>query len=183
MTQECCDDTIQWYAMSAPYRREMAAKRLLDEKGIENFLPMSYRIFTNSSGKKVRKQVPIVSNLLFAHTSRRCLQEVKYGVPYLQYRTRPERGRNVPITVPDKQMQQFIDVCAEHNEQVMFLQPDEINLAKGTPVRVVGGAFDGVEGLFVKVKGVRSRRVVLHIEGIAIAIAEVEPQYIEVISK
>lgn len=176
------DDVPMWFAMSAPYRKEAEAVRLLDLKGIENYLPMQYRIFTNKSGKKVRKLVPVVSNLLFARTTRAYLQEVKTGVSFLQYRTRPENGRNVPIVVPDRQMQQFIAVCETHNEHLIYLQPDEINLSKGTPVRIIGGAFDGVEGLFLKVKGARAKRVVVQIDGIAVATAEIEPQYIEVIN-
>ena len=66
-------------------------------------------------------------------------------MPFLQYRTFPENGKNVPIVVPDNQMQQFIAVCETHNEQLMYLNPDEINIAKGTPVRIIGGTFDGVE--------------------------------------
>lgn len=178
-------DTIpMWYAMSAPYRKELEAQRLLESKGIRNYLPMHYRIFTTKSGKKVRKLVPVVSNLLFAYSTREILQEVKLGVPFLQYRTFPENGKNVPIVVPDNQMQQFIAVCETHNEQLMYLNPDEINIAKGTPVRIIGGTFDGVEGIFVKVKGVRSKRVVVLIDGVtAVATAEIQPEYIEVVSR
>lgn len=176
------NERIEWFAMSAPYRNELKAKRFLDEKGVECFLPMQYRIITNRSGKKERKLMPVISNLLFARTSRSYLQEIKTGVHYLQYRTRVENGRNVPIIVPDSQMKQFMAVCETHNEQLIYLAPDEINLAKGTPVRVVGGVFDGVEGVFVKVKGVRSRRVVVQVEGVAVATAEIEPEYIEVIA-
>ncbi len=176
-------DSQVWFAMSAPYRNEFKAKTLLDEKGIENYLPCRYRIITNRSGRKVRKLEPVISNLLFARATRERIQEVKTGVPYLQYRTCPIDGRNVPIVVPDRQMEQFIAVCETHNENLIYLQPDEVDIARGTPVRIIGGAFDGVEGVFVKVKGVRAKRVVVHIEGIAVATAEVEPQYIEVIKK
>ena len=66
----------------------------------------------------------------------------------------------------------------------MYLNPDEINIAKGTPVRIIGGTFDGVEGIFVKVKGVRSKRVVVLIDGVtAVATAEIQPEYIEVVSR
>ncbi len=175
------EEPIEWFALSAPYRNELKAKALLDEQGVENYLPMQHKIVTDKKGKKVRKLMPVVSNLLFAHTTRTHLQEIKTGVHYLQYRTRVVNGRNVPIVVPDYQMKQFIAVCDTRNEQLIFLTPQEINLSKGTPVRVIGGMFDGVEGLFLKVKGVRSRRVVVQVDGIAVATAEIEPQYIEVI--
>lgn len=176
------NECVEWFALSAPYRNELKAKSFLDERGVENYLPMQYKIITNKSGKKERKLVPIISNLLFARTTRSYLQDIKTGIHYLQYRTRIENGRNVPIVVPDYQMDQFIKVCETHNDKLLYLAPDEIDLAKGTLVRVVGGPFDGIEGVFVKVKGVRSRRVVVQIEGVAVATAEIEPQYIEVVT-
>lgn len=79
-------------------------------------------------------------------------------------------------------MEQFIRVINTYNENLVFLKPEEVNLKKGTPVRIVGGAFDGIEGIFIKVKGHRNRRVVVQIEGItAVAIAEVTQDLIEVL--
>lgn len=176
-------EELLWFALSAPYRREKAALELLEKHEIESFLPQAYKIFTDRSGRKVRKLVPVVSNLLFAHTTKEILQDIKLGVPYLQYRTRYEGGKNIPIIVPDYQMNQFMAVCKTHNEQLMFLQPHEIDIAKGSRVRIIGGALDGVEGIFVKVKGVRSKRVVVMLEGITAVAAEVEPQFIEVLNK
>ena len=170
-----------WYAMSAPYRNEMKAKLLLDSKAVENFLPLCDKIFTDKNGNKVRKTAPIVSNLLFAYSTFENLQQIKARAKFLQYRTRKLNGRNQPIIVPDEQMRQFIAVCKTNSEKLIYLQPDEINLAKGTPVKVIGGLFDGVEGVFLKVKGARSKRVVVQIDGIAVATAEIEPQYIEII--
>lgn len=183
MVGDIHDDTLYWFAMSAPYRKEMEAKQLLDSKGVENFLPLQNKIFTNSRGIKVRKLVPVISNLFFVHSTRREIQDIKSRVPFLQYRTRPVNGRNVPIIVPDRQMQQFITVCETRNEKLIYLSPQEIDIAKGTPVRVIGGAFDGVEGLFIKVRGARAKRVVVQIDGVAVATAEIEPQFIEVIDK
>ncbi len=169
-----------WFAMSAPYRREMAAKELLDKKGIENFIPMRRAVVTNRLGKRMLRMVPAIHNLIFAHTDRATLQTIKSGVNCLQYRTRPENGKNVPIVVPDKQMEQFITICNEQNEELRYLDPWETDLPKGTRVRIVGGKFDGIEGRFVKVKGVRNRRVVVEIEHITtVVLSEIESDLIE----
>ena len=81
-------------------------------------------------------------------------------------------------------MQQFITVSKTNSEQLIYLRPEEINLKKGTRVRILGGTFDGVEGIFVKIKGIRSRRVVVVIPGItAVVTAEIQPDLIEVISQ
>ena len=79
-------------------------------------------------------------------------------------------------------MQQFIKVCQIQNDSVTYLSPDEVDLAKGTPVKIIGSAFDGVEGLFMKVKNGRKKRVVVLIQGIIAALlAEVEDGYILVL--
>ena len=63
-----------------------------------------------------------------------------------------------------------------------IFQSDELNLSKGTKVRVTGGDFAGQEGVFLKVKGARDRRVVVEIQGvIAVAMATIHPDLIEVI--
>lgn len=181
MEEGIVSESLQWFALSATYRRERAAQELLEKHHIENFLPLTCKIFTNKNGQKVRKFVPVVSNLLFARTTRETLQEIKTGVPYLQYRTRPEGGKNVPIVVPDNQMSQFMTVCKAQSEQLIFMEPQEIDIAKGSHVRIIGGALDGVEGVFVKLKGARSKRVVVMLEGVTAVAAEVEPQFIEVL--
>ena len=178
---EAGQEPVMWFAMSAPYRNEMKAKNFLDEKGIENFLPLQYKIRTNRYGRKERKALPVVSNLLFVHTTQSIIRQAKQGVSFLQYRTRPVNEKNQPIIVPDSQMRQFIAVCQTMSSDLIYLEPSAISLAKGARVRIIGGAFDGVEGYFVKIKGVRSRRVVVEVEGLAVATAEIEPQYIEVI--
>ena len=51
-------------------------------------------------------------------------------------------------------------------------------LKKGDKVRITGGIFSGVEGVFVRVKG--DRRVVVSIQGImAVATAFIHPSLIE----
>lgn len=79
-------------------------------------------------------------------------------------------------------MAQFMAVASAGNDKLIYLKPEEINLAKGTKVRIIGGAFNNVEGIFVKVKGTRSRRVVLLVEGVtAVALTEVSPDLLEVL--
>ena len=168
--------------MSAPYRRELIAKDYLDKKGIECFVPMKESLVDRHNGVKRRQLLPAIHNLIFVHTTRERIKTLKQGVNFLQYHTRPQGGKNIPITVPDGQMQQFITICTANNENITYLRPEEIDIRKGTRVRVHGGAFDGTEGYFVKIQGKRNRRVVMLIEGItAVALTEISTDFIEVI--
>ena len=175
-----CNNGEVWFAMSAPYRRELKAKSFLEGKHIECYVPMTKTVVTKRNGLKKSELVPAIHNLIFVHTSKERIKELKRGVDFLQYRTQPVNGKNTPIIVPDKQMEQFITITEAHKEHITYLTPDEIDLKAGTRVRIHGGSFDGIEGTFVKIKGKRNKVVVVSLEGVAaISLAEVSPDLIE----
>ena len=172
-------DSEVWYAMRATYRREPDAMHLLEKEKLGCFVPMQYKI-SIKKGKKVRALVPVVHNLLFVHARPSDVKRVKSQVSYLQYITDTRSGRK--IIIPDSEMQRFIAVAGTYNDHLLYFQPDELNLSKGTKVRVTGGDFEGQEGVFLKVKGARDRRLVIKIQGvIAVAMASIHPDLIEVI--
>jgi transcription antitermination factor NusG len=79
-----------------------------------------------------------------------------------------------------EQMQQFIAICDTFDESLTYLSPDEINLEKGTPVKIIGGAFDGVVGTFIKVHNSRKKRVVVLVQGVtAVMLAEFNDGYLQ----
>ena len=176
------NDTKLWFAMSAPYQNELRVQKLLDKASIECFVPMCYKVI-HRNGKKYRVWQPAVSNLVFVRATRPVLQETKRYIPFLQYHTRPEGGRNVPITVPDEQMDSFIKVCRSSEEKLVYLTGDEISrLEKGVRVRVLDGIFDGVEGTFVRLKGCRKKRIVVQVQGlVGVALTEINTDLIEVL--
>ena len=172
-------ETEIWYAMRATYRREPDAMRLLEKENLGCFVPMQYKI-NIKKGKKVRALVPVIHNLIFVHACPSEIKRVKSQTTYLQYITDTRSGQK--IIIPDHDMQRFIAVAGTYNDHLMYFHPDELNLSKGTKVRVTGGDFEGQEGIFLKVKGARDRRVVVEIQGvIAIAMATIHPDLIEVI--
>lgn len=175
-------NTPVWWAMSAPYQRELKAKAALDKLGIENFVPMRYQAVRKRTGSMSRELLPAIHNLIFVRGSKPCVSQAKKDILWLQWLTRPEDGKNVPVTVPDKDMEQFIAVTNKYNEHLIYIQPDEIDLRKGTPVRILGGPFNGFEGTFIKVKGSRKKRVVVMLKGIVgVAMAEITPDLLEVL--
>ena len=172
------EEKLQWFAMRVTYSREVKMKEMLEEQGIECFIPMRYESKV-IRGKKAKILKPVIHNLLFVRSAQTRLQEVKKSYDYLQYMINREHQK---IVVPDAQMQNFIAVAGTYDEQLIWINPEELNLAKGTRVRVTGGDFEGREGIFVKVKGARDRRVVIAIQGVvAVAMATLHPSLIEVI--
>lgn len=169
-----------WYAMRAIFRKAIDTKKILDRESIRCFIPMHYTL-TLKKGRKVQELVPAVTNLIFVPATLSEIKGVKAKTGYLQYII--DSRSKEKIIVPDDQMRRFIAVASIYHEKKIYLKPEEVDLKKGTFVRVLGGPFNGIEGVFVKVKGMRHRRVVVLLHGIAaIATAEIEADLIEVIS-
>ena len=163
---------VVWYAMRITNSRELALKEYLDSISVECYVPMHYEKITYQ-GKERRKLVPVVHNLIFVHTSRIRLDEIKQQMEYkFPMRYIMDRETQSPIIVPDSQMADFIAVTATMDEQLVFLDPVEVQLKKGDRVRITGGILKGVEG--------NLSRVVVSIQGImAVGSAFIHPSLIE----
>ena len=171
-----------WFAMSATFGRELKAKAFLESKSVECFVPMKYQMVNDKKQGKIKKLIPAINNLIFVYTTKERIQALKATIEYLQYLTKPVAGKNVPIIVPDDQMQQFIKVCSTHDDKLVYLAPNEISLEKGTLVKIIGSAFDGVVGTFIKVNQSRKKRVVVQVQGVAaVMVAEFTDGYLQVL--
>lgn len=175
-------DNFAWYAIRVTYSREMAFKEYLDVHDIENFIPMCYEDSVLGA-KKSRKLVPVIHNLVFVRSTRTRIDELKLELGVrLPIRYIMDKATNIPITIPDKQMHDFIAVSGSYDEQLVYLDTVSVAMKKGDRVRVTGGIFSGVEGIFIRVKG--DRRVVVSIQGVmAVATAFIHPSLIEKMDK
>ena len=168
-----------WFAMRATYGRNLMAQRLLEMQKIESFVPMRKR--TQKLGHRIKTDmIPVVRDLIFVLAEREVVQEAKSRIPYLHYITRPAEGKSVPVEVPLEQMQNFIAVCNEMDDESELLSAEDAHFEVGERVRVTSGAFKGREGLLVKVEGKRSRRFVVAIEGvIAVSVSGITAENLE----
>ena len=159
------ESPFQWFAMRATYKREMVAKEYLEGKGIEVFVPLRKEIKV-IRGIKRKVSVPAINSLIFVYAQKEKLQQVKFGVDYLQYLTRKHDGKNIPIVVPTVQMEQFRRVVEDDTVEKNFFAPGEVDLIEGAKVKVHGGALDGYEGVLVRIPGKRNKQFFLDLEGV-----------------
>lgn len=95
------------------------AYRLLEEKGIEIFTPMRWRL-VERKGKRIREEVPLLHDLLFAHTTRTCMDPIVEEISTLQYRYL-RGGYRKPMTVGHAEMNRFIHAVHSDDSPRYFL--------------------------------------------------------------
>ena len=174
-----CGDPKMWFPMRVTYQREMKVKAELDRQGIENFVPMRYKVVesqNNGDTELRRVLVPAINNLIFVRSTQERVSELKRTnevLEPLRYMMDHTAAREHAImTVADGEMENFMRVASRTDDSVMFLDNETVAGKEGKRVEIMGGAFEGVTGVIRRVK--RCKRVVVEIEGVAsVAIAYV----------
>ena len=177
---QCLDTTPRWFALRATYSRELKVQDALADKGIRTFVPMRYQSSPTGSGIS-RHLVPAISNLVFVYWTREGIDSYirSFGdarpVNYYWDRT-----TNSPLTIPDKDMENFITVASTLDEDLVYLTEVSDKLREGQAVKVKEGPFKGVEGKIVRIR--KSRRILVELPGmLAVASTYVAPEEIEII--
>ena len=171
---EVCGDPKIWFPMRVTYQREMKMKAELERLGIENFVPMTYKLIDGDMDNPHRELVPAINNLIFVHSTQERISYLKLSNETLEpLRYMIDQTAQQPhtiMTVADRQMENFMRVTSRTDDSVMFLDEETVVGKEGKRVEIMGGAFEGVTGVVRRVK--RCKRVVVELEGIAsVAIA------------
>ena len=169
-----CGDPKVWFPMRVTYSRELKVKAELDRLEIENFVPMTYKLVNTDTGNPRCELMPAINNLIFVHSTQKIISHLKlknqvleplrYMMDYIA------EEKQTIMTVPDRQMENFMRVTSKTDNSVMFLDDKCVVGKEGKHVLITGGSFEGVTGVIRRVK--RCKRVVIELEGIAsVAIA------------
>ena len=169
-------DEILWFPMRVTYHREMKIKALLDEANIENFLPMRYMIVETKNEGKKRLLLPAIHNLIFVHSSQAIITNLKMTrkefspMRYMVRKSVSDNHVTEIITIPDRQMDNFIKVASVQDDRIFYLDYEGVQNISGKRCKIIEGYFAGVEGTIKRIS--KNKRVVVQIEGVAaVAIA------------
>ena len=167
-----CGDPKTWFPMRVTYQREMKVKAELDRLGIENFVPMRYKVVEsqNDGDTELRRVlVPAINNLIFVRSTQERASELKRRNEVLEplryMMDHTAASEHSIMTVADRKMENFMRVASRTDDSVMFLDNETVVGKEGKRVEIMGGAFEGVTGVIRRVK--RCKRVVVEIEGVA----------------
>lgn len=167
-----------WYPMRVTYSRELMVKDFFDGIDIETFIPMRYE---HLEGKHPRHRVlkPAIRNLIFVRSTQKMITELKMtkrelsALRYMMHPITDENNkllRHEILTVPDKQMDNFIKVASVQDDRIFYVENLSFAGKPGQRVKVTDGDFAGVEGTIKRIK--KNRCVVVQIENVAaVAIA------------
>ena len=169
-----CGDPKFWFPMRVTYGRELKVKGELERLGIECFVPMKWTLVDVDTENPRRELVPAINNLIFIRSSKPTIQNLKTRNPLLQplrYMVdHTSEEVHTVMTIPERQMQNFMLVASHSDDSVMFLDEKSLKGKEGKHVVVTDGVFKGVTGVIRRVK--HCKRVVVEIEGVAsVAIA------------
>ena len=175
------ENQVCWFVLRDLKRAnaKCRAYQLFEEKNIEMFTPMKWRLST-VKGKQVRKEVPCISDLLFVHDTREKLDPIIEENLTVQYRWVRHKYRE-PMVVSDADMERFIHAVSTSASPKYYL-PEEITPEMlNRPIRIVGGPLDGYEGTLVTTRGSKVKRLMVALPSLLSVAVEVNPEYIQFI--
>ena len=133
----------------------------------------------------MEKLVPAIHNLIFVRSNQDTITELKMSkreLSPLRYMMREtESGKTEIMTVPEKEMDDFIRVASVKNDSVFYVDASNYINKIGKKVRITSGQFKDDVGVIKRIKN--NKCVVVRIEGIAaVAIAYIPARFLEEIS-
>jgi len=176
-------DTKQWYVMRdlKPRNAKNPAYKVMADLGLRCFTPMRWVLSESKGGKRERRQIPVIQDLLFVYETRKVLDPIVASTERLQYRYRRGAGREALMTVPDSEMERFIGAVGRDSTPVYYTAQELTADMIGKEIRVTGGPMDGYRGRLLKMRGSKRRRLIVRIEGFLAAAVEVDPDFIQVV--
>ena len=178
------DPAKHWYVFRASYGREDRASDFLAKDGTFTYIAKRSAVkFIHGKRKHVLEN--LIPNLLFVYTTKEKAEEYIKHTPELTYLTYyynhfelDEQQKNPPLTIPQSEMDNFIRATSTQSEHLLFVEPEKCHYKSGDRVRVVDGAFRGVEGKVARVAG--QQRVIVTLSKIGlISTAYIPTAFIE----
>lgn len=157
-----------WYAMRVTYGRELKIQAAMNGK-FETFIPKCYKT-VERFGKRHYELTSCISNLLFVYGTKNQIEEERQKQAEIKNDKKWHllnfimNHENKMITVPNKQMEDFIRVSYLPAEELIPLDIREGESLTGQRVKVIDGPLVGIEGFIKRIEG--NKRVVVTIDGI-----------------
>ena len=151
MTQDNPKSNFYWYLLQTKFRQERKAAQELKQQNINVFLPL-YRFEKLIQGVRVTKAEPLFSRYLFIeldtkNTNWTSIRSTRGVSKFVEF------GNGASIVDP-------LIIESLHN---MESQTEESYLTHGEKIRVVNGAFEGLEGIYQATNGLARSYILMEL--------------------
>jgi len=148
----------QWYVLHTKSRHEQIVFNGLEGKGIETFLPKTYRRSIRKD-RRVVLNVPLFPGYLFLKTT--LIPEAHLWVLKTVGAVKLVGNQLGPVPVPETVIESLKIMTAAQTETDILIGT---RFKKGDPVVVIRGPFAGIEGIFARYKG--TDRIIVQIDAL-----------------
>lgn len=165
------DPEKKWFVFRASYGREDKAQEIILKDGEFAYIAKR-RTKKMVDGKPKVVLETLIPCLLFVYTTEdKARQYVKetLTLSFLAYyfdHTKEDGYKNPPVTISNREMENFILATCNQNEHLMFVQETQCHYKSGEKVQVIDGLFKGVEGKVARVCG--QQRVVISLSKVGL---------------
>ena len=178
------DENKKWYVFRASYGREDKAADFLIEDGTYTYIAKHY-VEKCVQGKRKKVLESLIPNLLFAYTTEKKAEEYTKRTPEIAYISYyynhfelNKEQKNPPLTIPCREMDNFIRATSNRSEHLLFVEPARCHYKSGEDVKIIDGPFKGVEGKVARVAG--QQRVIVSLSKVGlISTAYIPTAFIE----
>lgn len=183
---ESREENPHWYALRTTYGREKKAYDYLVAHNVIAFFP-TLRSVKLIDGKRSFVEESRIPNIFFAYGTEEELKSFVYdnvNLPYLRFYYRKthigNRIVNVPLVVPENQIESLKIICAADVDDIVVASGEINKFKEGQTVRITEGEFKGVTGKVARYKN--HQRVGIIIEGLlTICTAYIPSAFIDII--
>ena len=161
-----------WYVFRASYGREDKASDFIVEDGAFVYIAKRYTRKT-VKGKQKKVLESLIPNLLFVYTTEDKAEEYIRETPAISYLSyyynhfeKNAEGKNPPLIVSCKEMENFILATYNKSEHLKLVNESQCHYKGGEMVTIIDGPFKGVEGKVARVLG--QQRVVISLTNIGL---------------
>jgi transcription antitermination factor NusG len=166
---------IHWFVARTRSRQEKKIRQIVEEMGIEVYLPVREEMRQWHDRRK-KVEVVLIPSIIFIRTDKTTALSLPNdkGLP-IRYAINTTLPRHEIMTVPHREMENFIKSLS-NNEEEFHVENDLIYLP-GTKVRITNGPMAGIEGELVRVDN--KKKVIVRLTGIIACSLEIPMSRLE----
>lgn len=172
---------MPWFVLK-PGRRDRKAAEVLQQCGIETYLPMR-QVVEERAGQKRVVERPLIGNMLFARGEHAAVDAIVKREDYLHFAFRKEGTGYAIMEVPDDEMERFRKATEALVEDVRYLPPNALNLRAGARVRLIGGTLDGMEATLLEDKAEGCPELVIDFSLLGTLSTRIIPDFVQILKE